>query len=178
MELYDKFSELISIVDPLQYKPEYVLTRKNSCSFYANFFLAYLSYYDKKFNMNKAYYNIENLEFDALRIATIHEAMDIIKKLSEIFGANDDKYKNVIVKYIVNLLKEEGNVKHEVSFIAAFTNAYLYKLGYYNMNKLRENSGSDFELVENILIVFGILDDILGIKRPIRIINIDSEILI
>ena len=70
-------------------------------------------------------------------------------------------------------MKEEGNVKHEVSFIAAFTNAYLYKLGYYNMKKLRENSGSDFELVENILIVFGILDDILGV-RPIRMIKASS----
>lgn len=170
-ELYYKFTELINIVDPLQYDPTMVTKRKNSVNFYSNFFLAYLAFYNQKFKLNRMNFEIEEIEFDAIKIVSIINVMETVYKLSKIIPICDI---NLIIKYAVSMLKEDDYVKHEVSYIAAFTTALLYKIKYIDDRQMEVYSGTDYTLVKNILLVMGILDDVLG-RREAEALIINGE---
>lgn len=137
---------------------------KQTRNYFANFLIAYLSYYDEKFMMKEYEYEIGDLKLSLASIKEIKNNLKKINDLSKVLPLNEKKsYENIIVKHIISDLFK-GIYYKEKQFIACFTNAYLFKLGYYTESQLASAAGSDLDMVENILLVMDGLDEILGDK--------------
>jgi len=157
----EKFYEFCNLVFPDLYNIGSEV-EKHTRNFFANFLIAYLSYYDEKFLMKEYEYDIGGLKLSSYSIREIRNTLRKINQLSVILPA-DNNYDNIIVKHIINDLFK-GIYYKEKQFIACFTNAYLFKIGYYNIEQLKGAAGSDYEMIQNILLVMDSLDEILGDK--------------
>lgn len=150
---------------------------KQTKNFVSNFLLAYLSYYDPKYNITEFSYQIgDEIDLSAYEIKQIKDNMDSINKLAKVLplDCNNGSYNNIIVKHIIgNLFK--GVYFKEKQFIASFTIAYLYKLGYYTKQEYILTAGSDLKMSESILLVMLNLDEVLGDLAPKDINNLRRE---
>lgn len=165
MYFQEKFYEFCNMVFPDLYNIGSEI-EKQTRNFFANFLIAYLSYYDKKFLMTEYEYDIGDLRLSAYAIGEIRNNLKKINRLSKLLPIDDPEtdYKNVIVKHIINDLFK-GLYYKEKQFIASFTNAYLFKIGYFTKKwQLEEAAGSDLEMVNNLLLVMDGLDEILENK--------------
>lgn len=144
----------------------------------SNFLLAYLALYDNKYLVNSYECKIGELSLLGFDIKQVYNTLKSVNGLSTILSLdNGDKYDNIIVKFVINSLYK-GEYYKEKQFIACFTNAYLYKIHYFSKQQLITASGSDIEMVNNILSILSLLDNILGINKQNDINNLREGVLI
>ena len=161
----EKFYEFCNLVFPDLYNIGSEI-EKQTRNFFANFLIAYLSYYDKKFLMTEYEYDIGDLKLSSYSIREIRNNLKKIDRLATVLPLDNTEcnYKNVIVKHIIDDLFK-GLYYKEKQFIASFTNAFLFKIGYFpSQEQLEDAAGKDIEMVQNIILVMDSLDEILGDK--------------
>lgn len=141
----------------------------------SKFLLAYLALYDSKFIINSYECKIGDITLLGYDIKEIINTLESVNGLSTILSLNNgDNYDNIIVKFVIDKLYK-GEYYKEKQFIACFTNAYLYKIKYFSKQQLITASGTDIEMVNNILIILSSLDSILGIHEHEDINNLYRE---
>ena len=133
---------------------------KQTRNFVSNFLVAYLGFYDPKYIINQYDYIIGDISLNGYTIKEIRTTMTEITKLSKILPLGyGSSYDNIIVKFAIGKLYK-GIYYKEKQFIASFTNAYLYKIGYLNKHTFKLVSGADLEVANNILVIMNTLDSI------------------
>lgn len=162
MYFQEKLKEFVKFIFPDLYNVGSEIERQTR-SFVSNFLVAYLAYYDSKFTMNNSFeYIIGDIKLSGYDIKEITNTLGTVNELAKILPlGRKENYDNIIVKHVIGKLYK-GVYYKEKSFIASFTNAYLFKIGYYTREKLLSAAGADLTMVENLLTIMNSLDSIIN----------------
>ena len=160
MEFQEKIQTFVDSLFPDLYNVGSEI-EKETKNFVSNFLIAYLAYFNPKYNITSYEYEVGDVKLSAYDIKEIMNTFGTIDKLAKILPLkNGENYDNIIVKHAIGRLYK-GIYYKEKSFIASFTNAYLFKIGYYSKDQLVSASGTDLRTVDIIISIMNNLDVIL-----------------